>query len=202
MPVMIRHRNNKWCTVEPTGKTIACFDTMKEARAQQVSIEANKTTIKAMILPSSGDLRHMLLITSNAFRDREEEILKGQGLKEYAAGKTPTKPKDNVLLFWHDGDPLGDIVYAEFYKSFLIEIARERPNKVVNIGELGGEVIETEIKTVWGNLEDNPGLWAASHGFRAIGKSKDGVIYPFDKYESSIVPEGFQANWYTLSEVI
>ncbi len=198
MPVMIRRRNNKWCTVEPTGKTIACHETRKGAIAQLRAIEANK----AMIFPGSDGMRHMLLVTSNAYRDREEEILKGQGLKEYAEGKTPTKPQDNILLFWHDGAPLGDVVYAEYYKSFLIEIARERSNKAINIGELGGEVIETEIKAAWDYFENNPGLWAASHGFRAIGKSKDGVIYPIDKYETSIVPDGFQANWYTLSEVI
>ncbi len=198
MPVVIRRRNNKWCTVEPTGKTIACHDTRKGAIAQLRAIEANK----AMIFPGSDGMRHMLLVTSNAYRDREGEILKEQGLKEYADGKMPTKPQDNVLLFWHDGDPIGDIVYAESYKSFLIEIAAERTNKTINIGEIGGEVIETEIKTVWDSIENNPGLWAASHGFRVIGKSKDGVIYPFDKYESSIVPNGFQANWYTLSEVI
>ena len=144
----------------------------------------------------------MLLVTSNAYRDREGEILKEQGLKEYAEGKFPTKPKDNVLLFWHEGDPIGDIVYAECYKSFLIEIAAERPNAKIDIGVPGETIIETEIKTVWDNIEATPGEWAASHGFQPIGKSKDGVIYPFDKFESSIVAKGFQANWYTLSEVI
>ena len=198
MPVMIRHRGDKWCTVEPDGSTIACFRTRGQAVDQLAAIEANK----AIVLPGSDGLRHMLLITSNAYRDREGEILKEQGLKEYAEGKFPTKPTENVLLFWHEGDPIGDIVYAECYKSFLIEIARERPNAEINIGTFDGERIETEIKTVWDNIESRPGEWAASHGFQAIGKSKDGVIYPFDKFESSIVADGYQANWYTLSEVL
>jgi len=157
---------------------------------------------KAMILPGGDGLRYMLLVTSNAYRDREGEILKEQGLKEYADGLMPTKPEDNVLLFWHEGDPIGDIVYAECYKSFLIEIAQERPNSNINIGEKGGEEINTDIKTVWDNIENNPGIWGASHGFRVLGKTKDGVIYPFDKFESSIVADGYQANWFTLSEVL
>ena len=161
-------------------------------------IEANK----ALILPGSDGLRHMFLITSNAYRDREGEIIKAQALKEYAAGETPTKPEDNVLMFWHDGDPIGDIIYAEFYKSFLIEIAKERPDASINLGEPGGKEIRTNIKTVWDNIEQRPGIWKASHGFRAIHKNKDGVIYPIDKFETSVVTEGYEANFYTISEVI
>jgi len=200
MPVRIAKRGNKYCTTEPDGTTIACFDTYEEARAQQQAINANK----ALVLPGVNDdgRRLMILVTSNAYRDREGEIVAERGLQEYADGKTMTTPEQNVLLFWHDGDPIGDIVYAECYKSFLIEIALERENARVNIGERGGDPIETDIKTVWDNIEATPGQWGASHGFRVIGKSNDGVIYPFDKYESSIVANGYQANWYTLSEVI
>jgi len=200
MPINIVKRGDKYCTAEPGGDIIACFDTYEDALSQLQAIEANK----ALVLPGVNDdgRRMMLLVSSNAYRDREGEILAEKGLQEYANGETMTKPEDNVLLFWHDGDPIGDIVYAECYKSFLIEIALERANTKVNIGGRGGEPIETDIKTVWDNVEANPGIWGASHGFRVIGKSKDGVIYPFDKYETSIVANGYQANWYTLSEVI
>lgn len=198
MPVGIAKRGNQWCTVEPDGTPISCFDTHQEARQQQIAIEANK----AMILPGGGGLRHMFLITSNSYRDREGEIIKAQGLKEYANGDTSTKPEDNVLLFWHAGDPIGDIIYAEFYKSFLIEIAKERQDAPINLGEIGGDEIRTNIKTVWDNIEQRPGIWKASHGFRALGKSKDGVIYPIDKFETSVVVQGFEANLFTVSEVI
>lgn len=199
MPVQIVKRDDKFCTAEPDGTVIACFDTRQEAVDQLQAIEANK----AMILPGSGGLRHMFLITSNAYRDREGEIIKAQGLEEYANGETPTKPEDNVLLFWHEGDPVGDIVYAEFYKSFLIEIAKERPDATINFGKgSDGKEIRTNIKTVWDNIEQRPGIWTASHGFRRLGKSKDGVIYPIDKIESSVVTEGYEANFYTVSEVI
>ncbi|MHC4648011.1 MAG: hypothetical protein ACYTBJ_21335 [Planctomycetota bacterium] len=160
------------------------------------------TASKALVIPGADGARLMFLVTSNAYRDREGEIIKGQGLKEYAEGKTPTKPEDNVLLFWHDGDPIGDIIYAEFFKSFLIEIAKERPNAEIDLGSPGGEKIETTIKTVWDNIEQRPGIWKASHGFRAIDKDKNDVIYPIDKFETSVVTEGFEANLYTLSEVI
>jgi hypothetical protein len=198
MPVGIAKRGNQWCTVEPDGTSINCFPTRREALAQQAAIEANK----AMVLPGDGGLRHMFLITSNAYRDREGEIIKAQGLKEYADGETPTKPEDNVLLFWHEGDPIGDIIYAEFYKSFLIEIAKERPDAAINLATPGGKPINTNIKTVWDNIEQRPGMWKASHGFRALGKSKDGVIYPIDKFESSVLTDGFEANLFTTSEVI
>jgi len=198
MPVGIGKRGNQWCTLEPDGTPISCFNTRQEALDHLVAIEVNK----AMILPGEDGLRHMFLITSNSYRDREGEIIKAQGLKEYAEGKTATKPEDNVLLFWHAGDPIGDIIYAEFYKSFLIEIAKERQDAPINIGEIGGEEIKTNIKTVWNNIEQRPGIWTASHGFRALGKSKDGVIYPIDKFETSVMTQGYEANLFTISEVL
>jgi hypothetical protein len=203
MPVRIARRNNKWCTIEPSGDVIACFDTRREAIGQLAAIEASKAvdlTNKAVIVDIDG-LRHMLLVTSNAYRDREGDILASKGLQEYAEGKGLTKPEDNVLLFWHDGEPIGDIVHAEYYKSFLIEVAKERTNALINLGTKQ-EPIEAEIKSVWDFVEATPGLWAASHGFFTIGKSQDDVIYPFDKKESSVVLANYQANWWTLSEVI
>ncbi|MCK5600808.1 hypothetical protein KAR91_03005 [Candidatus Pacearchaeota archaeon] len=198
MPVGIGKRGDQWCTLEPDGTPISCFDTRQEARQQQIAIEVNK----AMILPGEDGLRHMFLITSNSYRDREGEIIKARGLKEYAEGKTQTKPDENVLLFWHAGDPIGNIVYAEFYKSFLIEIAKERPDAPINLGEIGGDEIKTNIKTVWNNIEQRPGIWTASQGFRAIEKDNDGVIYPIDKFETSVVTQGFEANLFTISEVV
>ncbi|MHC4649126.1 MAG: DNA ligase-like domain-containing protein [Planctomycetota bacterium] len=195
MPVRIARRNN--------NETVACFDTRQEAIAQMVAIEASKAMrydSKAIIVDVDG-LRHMLLLTSNSFRDREEDIVKSTGLREYAEGKTKTKPEDNVLLFWHDGEPIGDIIYAEFYKSFLIEVARERPNERINIGT-EEKPIKAEVKQVWDFIESTPGKWGASHGFDVIGKSKDGIIYPIDKKESSVVLNEYQANWYTISEVL
>lgn len=203
MPPKLRKRGSEWCVEEPGGKKLGCHSTRHEALAQIAAIEANKAidiNSKAMIVDSDG-LRYMLLITSNSYRDREGDIIRSDALKEYAEGKTKTKPEDNVLLFWHDGDPIGDIVYAEFYKSFLIEVARERENEPINIGSKD-KPIHTSIKQVWDVMEATPGKWAASHGFYAIDKSSDGVIYPIDKKESSVVLADFQANWWTLSEVL
>ena len=203
MPVSIRHRDSQWCTVEPSGAVIACFDTRQEAIGQLVAIEANKAidhNNKAMVVDIDGN-RHMLLATSNSYRDREDDILKSDGLREYAEGKGRTKPEDNVLLFWHEGEPIGDIIHAEFYKSFLIEVARERPDKRINAGTKA-KPFEIGVKQIWDFFEATPGKWAASHGFDVIGKSKDNVIYPFDKQETSILPNGEQANWWTISEVI
>jgi hypothetical protein len=199
MPVRIERRENEWCTIEPSGKVIACFPTEEAARRQQIAIEANK----ALILPGSKGLRHMFLISSNAFRDREGEIVRSDGLREYAEGKTFIKPEDNDLLFWHEGDAIGKIIYAEFYKSFLIEVARELPDQKINLKAGTGEKpIITSVKTVWDNIEHLAGIWRSSIGFRAMDKSKDGVLYPIEKHETSVVIEDYQANWWTISEVI
>jgi hypothetical protein len=186
--------------MEPDGKIISCFDTRNEARAQQAAIEASK----ALVIPNTktNGLRHMFLVSSNCYKDREGEIVKSDGLKEYAAGELEVKPKDNVLLFWHEGDPIGKIVYAEFYKSFLIEVAQELPDQKINLADSGDEPIITNVKTVWDNMEKHSGIWRASIGFRAIEKSKDGVLYPIIKYETSVVTKDYQANWWTISEVI
>jgi hypothetical protein len=215
MPVGIVKRGNEYCIQEPDGEIIACHPTRQEALDQLIAIELNKALSNIVaaiddksepfvkVVGSSGDnLRLMGLVSSNAYRDREREIIRSDALKEYAEGKTKTKPEQNVLLFWHKGDDIGKVIYAEFYKSFLIEVALELLNDKINIAGIGQRPIITSIKNVWDVVEATSGEWRTSIGFRAPNKSKDGVIYPLDKFETSIVFRDFQANWFTVSEVI
>jgi len=213
MPLRISRRENKWCLIETDNSTIACHNTKREAISQLVAIETNKATKEIdntiaqhkhglNIFKAGDDLRFMGLVSSNSFRDREGEIVKSDGLKEYANGDTETKPGDNMLLVWHGGDPIGKIIHAQFYKSFLIEVAQELPDKEVNIALPGQEPVMTTIKNIWDNIESTPGQWRTSIGFRALGKSEQGIIYPIDKIETSIIYRDYQANTFTVGEVI
>jgi len=160
---------------------------------------------KATMLPASPNgLRLMLLITSNAYRDREQEIVSQKALEEYVEESWDGDAfiGDNVLLVWHAGDPIGDIVYAEMEGPFLIEVAQERPNAVINLAAAGEEPLPAEIKAVWDALEDETDM-GASQGFYPVAMDrKDGVYQKIDKEETSTLPRFVAANYITDSWVV
>lgn len=160
---------------------------------------------KATMLPSTPDSpRLMLIITSNAYRDREQEIVSQKALEEYVEESWDGDEftGDNVLLVWHAGDPIGDIVYADMEGPFLIEVAQERPNAIIDLAAVGEEPLYTEIKAVWDALERETDL-GASHGFYPVAMDrKDGVYQKIDKQETSTLPRFAAANYLTESGVV
>jgi hypothetical protein len=151
-------------------------------------------------------LRLMLVVTSNAYKDREEEIVSRKALEQYVAESWDEDTKafigNNPYLLWHGGEPIGDIIYADMEGPFLIEVARERPNAVVDLAREGEEPLLAEIKTVWDMLEREPNL-AASQQFAYItGDREDGVYEYIKKMETSALPRWAAANYFTEAQVI
>lgn len=149
------------------------------------------------IRQAADGTRYMFLITSNSYMDREREFITTKALKRYVErswiASDVCKP-DNVLLFWHDGDPIGDIVWTDMQGPFLMEVAKERPTAFA--------------RQVWDYMAAHPAEhWGASHGFRFEEKrvhpgSETATYDTIDKFETSVLPLRNAANPYTFSGVI
>lgn len=166
----------------------------------------------AFLLPSTHitvtktatGLRRMVIVASNAYIDREDEIVKESALRDYVdkSWSGDEFKGDNVLLWWHGGDKIGDIVFADMMGPFLVEVANEIPDKVINLAGKGEDPFYTRIKTVWDSIEKNAIEWGASIGFAYDTRTKDGNTYThLAKLETSVLPRAFAANSFTLSKI-
>jgi 2'-5' RNA ligase len=158
----------------------------------------------AEIAAKSNGMRRALIITSNAYRDREREIIKEDALKAYVESSWDGDNfvGNNPLYVWHGGDPIGQIVYADMIGPFLLEVAQERPDTALNLAESGQPPVRTTVKSVWDALELTPDL-RASHQFGfVLGDQKDGVYERIYKRESSVLPGTYPANWWTYFKVL
>jgi hypothetical protein len=85
---------------------------------------------------------------------------------------------------------------------FLLEVAKERPNKVVKL-TTKGRIWKTTIKHIWDAIEKNLYRWGASHGFKVDDSSfENGVYKHIAKFETSVLPLDAAANPYTFAGVV
>jgi hypothetical protein len=149
-------------------------------------------------------MRHMLIITSNPYIDRDSEIIKESALNAYVerqwqgADFIGTEP----LLFWHDGDPIGVQKYADMIDVFLVEVYEELEDTEIDLAAPEEAPLMTTVKAVWDGIEANSDIaWGASHGF-VFGETEDGTYKQIDKFETSTLPLAAAANLFTHSEVL
>lgn len=149
--------------------------------------------------------RFMFIVTSNSYRDRENETIATKALQAYVDRAWAVEDKcipRNPLYFWHDGDPIGDIVWADMEGPFLLEVAKERPNKTIRLTTAGHRWTST-VKAIWDAIDKGTYRWGASHGFRVPdGGFTDGVYKRIAKFESSVLPLDAAANPYTFAGVV
>lgn len=171
----------------------------QQLRATRMSEKKSLTSI----LKGDDGRRYMFIITSNAYIDREQEILKHDALKALVDAKWDgdTFIGDDVLLFWHKGDPIGDIVYADMVGRFLVEVARERADAPIRLGS--GK--KARIAQVWDFIEHTGKAleWGASHGFKYYPRDREHGVYNriVRKWETSVLPVQYAANSYTYAGV-
>ena len=141
----------------------------------------------------------MILISSNSYKDREQEIVRQKALEGYVKIFSP-----NPLLYWHGGEPLGEIMAAKIYGTFLVEVARELPDAMINLARHSGEEpYMVSRKAVWDALETTPVTWGASIGFNYIKEDRqDGMYELILKNETSILPLTRAANLFTFAQVM
>lgn len=150
------------------------------------------------IVKGQDGLRYMFTISSNAYEDREKEIVSNKALEDYVKNFIP-----QPALFWHGGDPIGEIIEATKNGAFLIEIIKELPDREINLAKEGEPPLMTTIKDCWDRIQQYKGEWGASIGFKYIeGDDKDGVFDTILKVETSILPLEVAANPFTYTSVI
>lgn len=190
---------------------VKCHETTGEAEAHLTALRINAEdatrAVDVAIRALEADpieRRHMLLITSNAYRDREHEIIKEDALRYWVRGAwdgdTYTAPSDH--LFWHDGDPIGELIFSDMEGPFLVEVSRELSDAVINLAGDGEDPYEVRVSQLWDALEGRTDM-GASHRFKYIaGDEEDGVYEEILKVESTTLPRDRAANPWTLSLVI
>ena len=138
----------------------------------------------------------MLLISSNAFKDREREIVSEKAIDNYVKHFIPGAP----LLYWHGGDPIGELIHAEKMGAFLVEVAQESPDAQIDLSRMKGESPWiTTVKEVWDAIDysmTHEGIeWGASIGFGYHqGDEEDGIYKDIHKFETSVLPLKYAAN--------
>jgi hypothetical protein len=157
----------------------------------QTSFDDDPPVSKAYIVKRTSDGQRLVgLISSNPYRDKDDEFVAEKALRdfvdsEWRGGEYIGK---SVVLFWHDGEPIADTIWADIESGFLIEIAKERDTPYA--------------RAVFDMIERLDIEWGVSIGFKAKRLDKAlGVFKTIRREESSILPLMFAANPYTYAEV-
>jgi hypothetical protein len=208
----------------PTGNAVKLVEFESDAVSVISSLTADDTDArKGYISPRPAGLlsrhktgvtifkgqdgyRYMFIVTSNSYKDREDETITTKSLTRYVEKAWAVEGKclpNNTLELWHTGKPIGDVIWADMEGPFLIEVAKERPNKQLTLN-LHGRSIKTTVKAIWDAIEALDIRWGASHGFKypENAKTKDGTYHYIAKFETSILPLDAAANPYTFAGVI
>lgn len=149
------------------------------------------STGKAFILKRAADGRRLLgMASSNPYKDRDKEFVSEQALRDAidAEWKGGEYVGSAPVLFWHRGDPIADILWADIESGFLIEIAKERDTPWA--------------KAVFDMIERLDIEWGVSIGFKA--RRIDKILRVFKaitRKETSVLPLQFAANPFTYAEV-
>jgi hypothetical protein len=151
-----------------------------------------RVTSRVVILKGKDGLRYIGLITSNAYADRDGEIVAEDALKAWvnSVWKGGAYRASNPLLFWHAGQPIGDVIWSDMRGAFLIEIAKERRTPFARL--------------IFNMIERGDIEWGVSHGFRDKAHDWDGrwkVYRRIAKKETSVLPLVFAANPFTSVKV-
>lgn len=150
---------------------------------------------KSLVIKRGADGRRYLgILSSNPYRDRDEEFVAHAALEAMvdAEWDGETYKGTGKVLFWHEGEPIADIVWADTEKGFLIEIARERDSPWAH--------------TMFDLIERTDIDWGASIGFKtrvydelvnAKGDVVERVYRQLRRVETSVLPRAFAANPFT-----
>ncbi len=218
MPYSLTESDGKFCV---NGK---CYDKRADALAYLQALEANVPDAHKALYAAPKPVgvfsrvkdgltiyrdvrgrRFMFIVTSNSYKDRENETIATKALQAYVDKAWAVEDKclpRNPLLFWHDGQPIGDIVWTDMEGPFLLEVAKERPNQVVKL-TTKGRIWKTTIKHIWDAIEKGGYRFGASHGFRVQDSDfEDGVYKHIAKFETSVLPLDAAANPYTFAGVV
>lgn len=162
----------------------------------------NKKQIVSAVCKSAKDgARHMFIITSNSYKDRDHDWVTTKALQRYVDESWVADDKcitNNKHLYWHDDNiHIGDIVWADTEGPFLIELSRERQGTFVYRDAV------YPVSVIWDYVESAPEAQGASHRFYVTAKdAQDKTFNWIKKRETSTLPLKDAANLLTFSGVI
>ncbi len=208
MPPKIVKDGDQYCLEEPDGTRVpgSCHKSKTKTRAMQIAMIMSKKqkalSIEGLDAPIEDSMiyltravdgkRYIGLLSSNAYMDREGDFAALDSLKAYVDQEWPDDEYagEGVVLFWHDGPPIADIVYKSVEGAFLVEIAEARDTPYAHAIFEGIEKTGDEIE------------YGASIGPWAL-RARDNwhVYHVVDKPETSILPVDFAANAFTHMEM-
>lgn len=146
------------------------------------------------VLKDAAGQRYMWMVTSNGYRDRDQQHVATKALQEYVddcwTGDNTAFVGQNDHYFWHwkELGSISDLKFADVWSGFLVELWREQPDNPI-------------AKAVYNFIEDHPEIeWGSSHGFYA--KLDGDTFKSIKKFESTTLPLVAAANLLTLSEVL
>jgi hypothetical protein len=145
--------------------------------------------------------RYMFIVTSNSYKDRENEWITTKALQRYVDESWPADDKcmtNNKHLYWHDDNiHIGDIVWCDLEGPFLIELSKERQGTFTHRG------VEHPVSLLWDYFETADEPQGASHRFKHFSDDANDNTYEWiKKEETSTLPLIHAANSYTFSGVI
>lgn len=202
MPYDIVKRGSKFCVVKRDGgKALGCHPTRTAAVRQMRAIYASESKHHPAEVFEMGGARYMLLVSTNGYKDRQDEYVSARAMKAFIDRQWDESGfhGDNVMLFWHKGPAIGDIVWANQEGPFTVEVARERKS--------GLPLVAAYTEAIWNYLESPDEPYGASIGFGYLPEDREpdqaGAVYrSIRKFETSVLPLKFAANPYTFSGVL
>lgn len=202
MPYSIQRRDGQYCVIKDSdGKTMGCHDTQDDARAQIAAIEANEGRKAVTVKQGADGARYMTLVTTNGYKDRENEYITTQALTDWVNKQWDgdTFKSDNKLDFWHMPSPtIGTLEWADMQGTFLVEVYKERVS--------GLPLVQHFTRAIWDYVQKQDD-YGASHLFvyspEQVEDTEDGRVYhAIDKQRSTTLPLEYAANPYTFSGVL
>jgi len=203
MPYTIVKQDDKFCLRKrDTGAIVAGSCHADRAETERMGRAILASEHKAVTVKQGEDgARYMTLVTSNSYKDREDEYISAQALTDWVDKQWDGEQfkSDNKLDFWHMPTPtIGALVWADMQGTFLTEVYKER--------ESGLPFVRHFTRAIWDYIEkqDNFG---ASHLFiydpEQVEEADDGRVYhAIDKRRSTALPIEYAANPYTFSGVL
>jgi len=133
----------------------------------------------------------LLTWTTNAFKDREDEIFTTKSLEDLV-DRYFEKEVKGIYDFWHiPGSDFADVIWQGVSGRFLAEIG------IFHDSEVGQAFKQVFIDYPDGHPEVAPEGWGCSHGFKYRSEDRaDGVYEWFDKEKSTVLPASAAANPY------
>lgn len=169
--------------------SIDMYDLLSNADLSAALKQATEHGSSILVFPGSDGRDWLLTFTTNAFKDREDEIFTTESIKQYVSRHESDDIKGE-FQFWHlPGTKFGDIRWQAMTGRFLVEA-----------GPFDNTPTGQSFKQFFNQYPDGhpdiaPEGWGCSHKYEYKAQDREDNIYEwFDKSETTVLPSDVAAN--------